>query len=123
MNGRELDERFLVGDEIWACNVRVNNRLDVVDIEGMVPRKGICAPYDGGCPSNLQYFTEKYKGTKGITLFVPIVDGKPLWSAAKSTLFYLFGETEEECREVYKNLLANLSENVNKKITGMIESL
>ena len=66
---------------------------------------------------------EKYKGTKGITLFVPIVDGKPLWSAAKSTLFYLFGETEEECREVYKNLLANLSENVNKKITGMIESL
>ncbi len=123
MNYTELNERFRVGDEVWACSVHVNNNLSKVNIEGTKPIKGICAPWGNGCMPNLQYMTEKYKGFKGISLFVPLVNGEPLWSAAKSTLFYLFGETEEECWEVYKNLLISLSEDINKKITNMIESL
>lgn len=123
MNYKELNERFRVGDEVWACSVHVNNNLSKVNLEGTKPIKGICAPWGNGCMPNLQYMTEKYKGFKGISLFVPLVNGEPLWSAAKSTLLYLFGETEEECRNVYMNLLEELLENTKKAVNETIKSL
>lgn len=110
----ELSNHFKVGDEAWACSYAPNGNNGKVNI---LPIKGVLMP----CRHEKDY-TNMCAGNNGyINYFIPLKkDGKtPSWQKAIRAYSLCYASTEDECIEMYNELINSDIEWHKKKISKL----
>lgn len=102
-NVNQLASNFKPGDIVWGCAYAYNQQNGNGDTINQLPVKGMLSP----CRHEKEYANIQNNTAQYINYFIPMKkDGKtPAWQKAIRVYALKYASTEDECKELYNELV------------------